>query len=560
MKILYPLSIDGFFANAGQAIVERSLLESIVSRGIDVRIIGAGSDAALKRLSEFSRNIASAGTIEILSVDTAHAREQCKGVDAFLLHSLPLPGYWDWVMEALPHCTLPTIHYAHSFLLSNFEKYFWSELWRSWSGWPPARIIAPSTCTARRAESLAHEAALHNRIIPRVEIIPYGIFHDRIQNGSRKAGRKKLGMSKEELMILSFGRISPEKIEYRQLLFAFYLLISTRTFSSPVKLVIAGSIADHDQAYFSSLKKMAHHLRINSQVMFIENVDERVKADIFAAADVFISLAVNPQESFGVALLEALSVGIPIIATHWNGYPDALPPYLKEFMVQTVASNRIAQEIDWQCSSEACAPIFPQILASLERLLGDPHLRQDIGEREIGFARYFSWKNCAGRALNLIEHLCHNWRGNIREEQDNVAPCPSWVPCSMVDGLATFYLEDKTRIRLTRRPDSDGLGRGVRCLKELWAHNPGRAHGFSQWPFLREQRLKGLHKQCTSIMNFSGRREKVAFHKIYDLCKRGGEKGITAGELNCATGLSDYQSQWLILQFIRYGIADIVSS
>ena len=40
------------------------------------------------------------------------------------------------------------------------------------------------------------------------------------------------------------------------------------------------------------------------------------------SSDIFISIADNPQETFGLSLLNALVAGTPIIASDWSGYKD----------------------------------------------------------------------------------------------------------------------------------------------------------------------------------------------------------------------------------------------
>lgn len=51
-------------------------------------------------------------------------------------------------------------------------------------------------------------------------------------------------------------------------------------------------------------------------------VSELVKRNALAAADVAISLVDNAQETFGLAVAEAMAAGLPSIVSDWNGYRD----------------------------------------------------------------------------------------------------------------------------------------------------------------------------------------------------------------------------------------------
>jgi hypothetical protein len=43
---------------------------------------------------------------------------------------------------------------------------------------------------------------------------------------------------------------------------------------------------------------------------------------LFAAADFFVSLADNPQETFGLTLLEAMHAGLPLLVSDFDGYRE----------------------------------------------------------------------------------------------------------------------------------------------------------------------------------------------------------------------------------------------
>ena len=57
---------------------------------------------------------------------------------------------------------------------------------------------------------------------------------------------------------------------------------------------------------------------------------------MWPGADVFLSLADNIQESFGLAPIEAMASGLPVVATDWDGYRDTVTNGVEGFLVPTL--------------------------------------------------------------------------------------------------------------------------------------------------------------------------------------------------------------------------------
>jgi starch synthase len=72
---------------------------------------------------------------------------------------------------------------------------------------------------------------------------------------------------------------------------------------------------------------VAHHLPASTN-------EERLAA--YAAADIFMSLSDNIQESFGLTLVEAMACGLPVIASDWDGYRDTIVNGETGFLVPTL--------------------------------------------------------------------------------------------------------------------------------------------------------------------------------------------------------------------------------
>ena len=63
----------------------------------------------------------------------------------------------------------------------------------------------------------------------------------------------------------------------------------------------------------------------------------------WASADLFLSLVDNPQETFGLAPVEAMAAGIPVIGD-WDGYRFTVSDGVEGFRIPTLAPPCARQE------------------------------------------------------------------------------------------------------------------------------------------------------------------------------------------------------------------------
>ncbi len=167
----------------------------------------------------------------------------------------------------------------------------------------------------------------------RVDVIPHSIDIEQFQPGDRFRSREKFAIPPHATVLLSLARISSIfKMNYDRLLEFFSRL--TKKTEADLLLVIAGS-SDHDNES-QELLRMANKLGIADKIKTIINFEDESKADILRCADVFISLSDNMQESFGIALIEAMAMGLPVICTDWDGYKDIVDDGVTGYRIPTV--------------------------------------------------------------------------------------------------------------------------------------------------------------------------------------------------------------------------------
>ena len=76
-----------------------------------------------------------------------------------------------------------------------------------------------------------------------------------------------------------------------------------------------------------------------------KSVSKKDKHLLYSGADIFVSPGDNIQETFGLAVAEALAYGLPPVVSDWDGYRDLVTDGETGFLVRSVFPT------DWGASS-----------------------------------------------------------------------------------------------------------------------------------------------------------------------------------------------------------------
>lgn len=94
-----------------------------------------------------------------------------------------------------------------------------------------------------------------------------------------------------------------------------------------IRLHIAGSFpSEQDQKEYTRI--LDESPEAHRTFLYHGHVGGSEKTRLLADADALIFPTFFQPETFGLVLLEALSFGLPIIATRWRGIPEIVPPHL----------------------------------------------------------------------------------------------------------------------------------------------------------------------------------------------------------------------------------------
>lgn len=171
---------------------------------------------------------------------------------------------------------------------------------------------------------------------PQLPVIPLPIDVAGLQAAlpERAEARQKLGISNDSAVLLWIGRLSMlTKLDP----WPQYQMLDrlAQQLDQPLLLVELGPDDTQQQAeHLCELRAHCPHVQF-LQLGGQQPATEEQKYAALAAADLALSLVDNVQETFGLAIAEAMAAGLPVVASDWDGYRDSVRDGIDGFLVPT---------------------------------------------------------------------------------------------------------------------------------------------------------------------------------------------------------------------------------
>ena len=224
--------------------------------------------------------------------------------------------------------------------------------------------------------------------VGRVRVIPCGVDLDLFRPGDRSAARGRLGFG-DEWVLLFVGRPAPIK-GLETLLRALARLKTDGYGSAPPRLVIVGGDRDEGQDdERARLRALADALGIGAWLDFRGPQLQSDLPQYYRAAD--LCLVPSHHESFGMAALEAMACGAPVVASRVGGLA---------MMIQDGVTGVLIPPRDSAALASAVAA-----------LLADEPRRRTLGRLAHQWAQSFAWPSVARTLVELYEELVPELRG-----------------------------------------------------------------------------------------------------------------------------------------------------
>lgn len=150
--------------------------------------------------------------------------------------------------------------------------------------------------------------------------------------------RRKLGIPQGSFLVCAIGQICERK-GLRELIDAFQRICKS---APQAHLAIVGAVVfKHEEPYFNALREIARNSVCPERIHFtgeLSNVSE-----VLQAADLLVLN--SRQEPFGLVLVEAMSSGVPVVATRVGGIPEIVTDRVNGWLVEPGDSIGLASKL-----------------------------------------------------------------------------------------------------------------------------------------------------------------------------------------------------------------------
>lgn len=164
-------------------------------------------------------------------------------------------------------------------------------------------------------------------------VIPLAISETMLEPLDKNACRKRLCIPENATMILTVGRLSPQtKSDLYPLIITMKRLIEEHC-DRTLFLCIAGAASTPQKAL---IDQMIRECGIETNTRLFVNFDTAHKKMLYYAADIFVSLSDNVQETFGISVIEAMGAGIPVVVSDIDGYRESVSHGITGYNIATM--------------------------------------------------------------------------------------------------------------------------------------------------------------------------------------------------------------------------------
>ncbi len=212
-----------------------------------------------------------------------------------------------------------------------------------------------------------------------IEVVPNGVSVEKFQAPSAKFQinsnyqndlirelKNKLQIPLDYKLIITASRLVPKN--------GVENLISALVFlSESVHLIIAGTGELQE-----SLAGLVEQLRLKNRVHWLGDIRNELLPQYLWASDVFCRASLS--EGLGIAFLEAMAAGVPVIATCVGGIPDFLTDGETGWFCEVKNSKSIAEKIDYILDEKNKAEV-ERVTQNAQRMIGEKYSWDGIADR-----------------------------------------------------------------------------------------------------------------------------------------------------------------------------------
>jgi len=316
---------------------------------------------------------------------------------------------------------------------------------------------AVTTIMTNWAEYLATRLNARPEIKIKLPVIPLGIDCDAFQTGAaaadmRSETRARLEIGEGDIVVLFVGRLAFRRKSHPV---PMYLALQRAQEATGARLhfIQAGYFEDeHEQKDFEAA---AREFCPDVRTHIIGGEDLFRGQSIWYAGDIFLSLADNIQETFGLTPVEAMAAGLPAVVSDWDGYRDTIRDGVDGFLIPTTLPSPPAGldlaasynelgtfRYHYGVAATSTAVDVHACAQALSHLIREPALRHRLGQSGRQRAREtYDWRVVMTAYRQLWDTLAE-----VRRSAQIVAPVArGQAPYPLCDDPFRVFGQNATR-------------------------------------------------------------------------------------------------------------------
>lgn len=150
------------------------------------------------------------------------------------------------------------------------------------------------------------------------------------------------------------------------------------------EVTIAGARSFSGGQYEAYLRNMIAKLNVQRQVKFLGSVSREEKWKLYGLSDLFVLPSIH--EALGLVILEAMSIGLPVIASNVGGIPE---------VVKEGYNGLLFEPSNWK-----------DLADKITLLLNDDEMRERIGKNAKKSVYGMTWAKAARKYTRIYENYC----------------------------------------------------------------------------------------------------------------------------------------------------------
>ncbi len=323
-------------------------------------------------------------------------------------------------------------------------------------------------------------------VLPQLPVIPLGVDCDGfdLRPVTRKAWRGELGIGEDDVVLLFMGRLSFHAKAHP---LPMYLAAeaAAKATKTRVHLIQAGWFAN--LAIEQAFRQGAKQLCPSVNAIFLDGRKPEVRTQIWSAADIFVSMSDNVQETFGLTPIEAMAAGLPAVVSDWDGYKDTVrhgedgmriatwqppKPLGEQFIYRHAMGLDSYDTYCGKCCQFAAIDV-PATTEAVTALVADRALRRKMGQNAQRRARdTFDWRVVVGQYQDLWTELARI-RGTAAEAAPTAPARPAWPgrmdPFDAFAHYPTHVLSPQARVAPVKGADAAKFDAMSKLLASAYA-------------------------------------------------------------------------------------------